>query len=546
MRRGRFINRRTMLHHSTVAILSASWASRGLIAAQREQSPEGCVIGEPTAKKVGSLILGDGGNAVDAIVAAALAAAVAAPHQTGIGGYGAAGIFAVEGGKRIVALDANTVAPAAMRADSFQPDARGQVPGRVNEFGWLATGVPGILAGLQLVLNSFGTRSFCELVQPAIAITREGFPWPASLAATIRGAAKQFESDLGSRKLYFRDGQPLAAGEKFRNPELAEMLESLAKANSVEAFYRGDVAQCIAAEFQKHNGLVTVSDLAAYQARLVEPLSLQWHEQTIHTAPLTAGGLTVLQALATLQAMNWDMLTPGLPRTQARIEALRLAWRDRLTLLGDPQSASVPQTKLLSAEYARESASRIATAVRDGKHLSHSILRRDHSGTIHLSAADKYGNLAALTLTHGNSFGARVTVDGLGLTLGHGLSRFDPHPEHPNAPGPNKRPLHNMVPTIVTRGGHPVLAAGGRGGRKIPNAMFELLTEFVVRGQRFETAIAAPRCHTEGDDTLEFEKSWPESETSELAKLGYRVKPGGSATLSAVVREAGVWRPAMR
>ncbi|TXT21331.1 MAG: Gamma-glutamyltransferase, partial [Planctomycetota bacterium] len=458
MRRDPLINRRAMLHRSTSAALAACCVSRGLVAADREQGTHGFVIGEPTAEKVGARVLADGGNAVDAIVAAALAAAVAAPHQTGIGGYGAAGMFAIDGGRRIVALDANSAAPAAMQAEAFKPDASGQVPGRINEFGWLATGVPGILAGLQQVLSCFGTRSFCELVQPAIVLARDGFPWPASLVNTIRSAAKQFESDPGSRKLFFRDGRPLAAGEKFQNPELAEMLGALAKANSVEPFYRGDVAQCIAAEFQKHDGLVTTCDLAAYRARLVEPLCLSWGEHTIHTAPLTSGGLTVLQALATLRAMSWEKLPEGLSRTQARIEALRLAWRDRLTLLGDPNCSAVPQAKLFSEDYARECAAKITATVKQGKLLSHAVTRREHSGTISLSAADRYGNFAALTLTHGNSFGARVTVDGLGLTLGHGMSRFDPRPDHPNAPGPGKRPLHNMAPTIVTRGGQPVLA----------------------------------------------------------------------------------------
>ena len=336
-----------------------------------------------------------------------------------------------------------------------------------------------------------------------------------------------------------------------RAETLADIYKTLSPRPLIEpedfaAFYRGEIAQCLAADFQKHDGLVTASDLAAYRARLVEPLSLPWGEHTIHTAPLTAGGLTVLQALATLQAMRWDKLPAGLPRTQSRIEALRLAWRDRLTLLGDPNCAIVPQTKLLSADYARECAARIKSAVNEGQRLSHTVTRREHSGTIHLSAADRFGNFAALTLTHGNSFGARVTVAGLGLTLGHGMSRFDPHPDHPNAPGPGKRPLHNMVPTIVTRGGQAILAAGGRGGRKIPNAMFELLTEFVVRGQSLDVAIAAPRCHTEGDDTVEFEKSWPASESSELAKLGYNLKTGSSATLSAVACESGNLRQAMR
>ena len=141
--------------------------------------------------------------------------------------------------------------------------------------------------------------------------------------------------------------------------------------------------------------------------------------------------------------------------------------------------------------------------------------------------------LAVITLTHGNSFGARVTVDGLGLTLGHGMSRFDPHPGHPNCPGPGKRPLHNMVPTLLLRDGRPVLAIGGRGGRKIPNALFEVLTRHVGLGESLEAALAAPRPHTEGNLNLELEAKWPVAEAEALAKLGYKVKTAGSATLSA-------------
>ena len=168
------------------------------------------------------------------------------------------------------------------------------------------------------------------------------------------------------------------------------------------------------------------------------------------------------------------------------------------------------------------------------------------NGTVNLSAMDRHGNMAALTLTHGEAFGARVTVEGLGLTLGHGMSRFDPHAGHPNAPGPGKRPLHNMVPTVVTRGGKAVLAAGGAGGRKIPNAMFEVLTQFVVRGVSAPDAIAAPRMHTEGDASVTFEQSWPPGEVAQLRKVGYDLKTAKSALISAVSIENGVLRAAMR
>ena len=529
----RALSRRHALRLTTAAALGTAAFPFILRSAPAPASPPGHVIGEPTADKVGQQILASGGNAIDAIVAAALASAVAAPNQTGIGGYGMSATIALAGGRQIVSIDGNSTAPAALRPDAFPPGPDGKVPGRVNESGWLAAGVPGVLAGLHLALEKFGTRPFSELLQPAIAIARNGFPWPKGLADVI-AQQKLFATDPGSRKLFFPDGQPLAPGALFKNPELAELLTTLAKANSIEPFYRGDLAQRIAEGFQKNGGLVTAQDLAAHRARVVEPLTFTWGAHTIHTAPLTAGGLTVLQILRAMHALNWDKLPAGLARTHARLEAARLAWRDRLTLLGDPDFGKIPVARLLSADYARESADQITAAIKAGKPLAHAVTPRPQNGTISLSAADQLGNFVALTLTHGEAFGARVTVEGLGLTLGHGMSRFDPNPAHPNAPGPGKRPLHNMVPTIVTRDGTPVLAIGGRGGRKIPNALLDVLTHYVVLGQPLASAMAAPRFHTDGTTAVSFEKSWPAEETDALAKLGYKVNSGTSANLSAV------------
>jgi gamma-glutamyltranspeptidase/glutathione hydrolase len=250
--------------------------------------------------------------------------------------------------------------------------------------------------------------------------------------------------------------------------------------------------------------------------------------------------------LRAMQAMNWDKLPDGVNRTQAKIEAMRLAWRDRLTKLGDPEFAPVPIEQLLSADCARESADQILAAVNAGKFLTHKVAPNGQSGTIHLSAADRDGNFVALTLTHGESFGSCVTVEGLGLTLGAGMSRFDPHPDHPNGPAPHKRPLHNMVPTIVTRGSQAVLAIGGAGGRRIPNALVEVLTQFVVLGKPLAASIAAPRLHTEGNAELSFEKSWPAAETGEFRRLGYTVTTGGTASMSAAARENGLLLQARR
>ena len=498
----------------------------------------GQVVGDSEAAHVGGNVLRNGGNAVDAIVAGSFAAAVTALAHTGIGGYGGTATIAIEGGRKVISLDFNSSAPSAMREDTFQLDKKGNVVGRVNEFGWLAAGVPGILAGLALTLKTGGTWSLRDVLQPAIALTRDGFALSSSLATAIKTSAAQFSKDPGSRKLYFDGDSPRAAGTTLRNSEWADMLTTLANSNSVDPFYRGEYANQIASQFQKHGGLVTSADMAAYEANITVPLTLDCNGMTIHTAPLTAGGLSVLQAIRTLQAMHFETLSNDL-RSIALVEALRWSWRDRLQLLGDPKQVDVPIATLLSEEYARETALQVTRAIETKRPIEHRVKSNAQSGTIHLSSADRHGNFASLTLTHGGAFGAKVTVDGLGLTLGHGVSRFDITPGHPNAPGPGKRPLHNMVPSIVTRDGQAILAVGGRGGRKIPNAIYAFLTEFVLLKQSLAKSMAAPRMHTEGNLSLELEQSWPEEDRTRLDVFGYQTKTAGSATLSAIAKEGG-------
>lgn len=533
--------RRRFVAKSGACLAIAMIPTTSMQADCRATSDVGCVVGEPAVEDVGAEILVQGGNAVDALVATALAGAVTQPHQTGIGGYASHAIFAMDGGRRIAAMDANSTAPAALTSDIFKPDSKGRVDGNKNMHGWLAAGVPGVIAGLKLALDQFGTMSFSEVLQPAIKLARDGFPVSAGLAGIFAKAATGFQKDPGSAKLYLPGGQPPVAGAVWKNPALAEMLIAMARANSIEPFYRGDIAQNIADAFAKNGGLVTAKDMAAYQARMVEPLKVSWGEHTIYTAPLTSGGLSVLQMLSILKAMGWDEIPDGRRRIHARVEAMRLAWRDRLTLLGDPEFAQVPQAKLLSDVYAAECAEKIIAAVKAGRLLDPDFTTSTQDGTLNFSACDRHGNLAALTLTHGSSFGAQVTVEGLGLTLGHGMSRFDPRPDHPNAPGPGKRPLNNIVPVIITKGSLPVVAIGGRGGRKIPNAMFEFLTQYVVRKRPFADALRAPRLHTEGAKLVMFQKGWPKASTDSLAKIGYTLRPGSSATLSGVAAEDGRW-----
>jgi gamma-glutamyltranspeptidase/glutathione hydrolase len=509
--------------------------------ARGDDPPKGLVVGQIEGAEAGNAMLAAGGNAVDAVVTAALAAGVAALQSTGIAGYGGHLVVGKPDGT-VSAIDFNGTAPAAAKHDMFPVDEKGVVKDRINAHGWLASGVPGVLAGLQLALDKFGTRKFPEVVKPAVKLARDGFVLRPQIANVIKTAAGRLAKDPGSAKLYLPGGQPPAAGSTFRNPDLAAMLEMLAANGRVDAFYTGDIAEKIAAAFKANGGILTAADLAAFKAEEVKPLALEWRGFTMHTPLPTAGGLTVLQALATLKALAWETMDPKDPATtQARVEALRVAWFDRLESLGDmkysPRPVEVEYRQLVEPAYATVTADMVRAAIKAGKPIRATTDGRPSGGTIHLNAVDAAGTCVALTFTHGEAFGASVTVEGLGLTLGHGVSRFDPRPGRANSIAPGKRPLHNMCPTVVTKGGKPLIALGATGGRRIPNTLFDVLSYRVGESRPLADAVKAPRLHTEGDLNLTLEASWPAAVPEYFKKIGYAVKPGGGASLSAIERD---------
>lgn len=534
----RTIHRRDVLKCTAIAALGL--AREPGLAARETAARRGVVIGHPEGAKAGTDVLAAGGNAVDAAVSAALVAGVVGVHLCGIGGYGGHMVIATADGKKVTAIDFNSTAPAAARDDMYPLTAKGEVIGGINNHGWLAAGVPGTLAGLQLAIDRFGTKPFSTLVKPAIQHAREGFPVTKGLAGVLRTARARLQKDPGSARLFFVNGEPLSAGGTYRNPDLAAMLQALADENNVASFYRGPIAMKIAAGFATNGGLVTAADLAAYTAREVEPLRLEWNGCTICTAPLTAGGHSVLEALAILRALHWpNEKGDSAQSTHLRLEALRLVWQDRLRSLGDPEKANVPWRELLASKHIEQLAQRVKEAVGSKRPASGSHDGRRADGTIHISAADASGMMVALTLTHGGSLGAQVTVAGLGLILGHGMSRFEPRPGHPNSPGPGKRPLHNMCPTIVLREGKPVLAVGGTGGRKIPNAVFDVLAQYVGCGATIDTAVKAGRMNTEGNLEVTLDPRMPAADADYLQSIGYTVKRGPAATIQAVGLAAG-------
>ncbi len=491
------LSRREMLAKTAQFALGAAFGTSCASASRLKSPVKGVLVGNSDGAQAAQTIFAAGGNAVDAAIAAAFVVGVSSPDECGIGGFGGS-IMIARGGK-IHCIDFNSTAPAAARPDMYPLDEKGAVKGKINFRGWLAPGVPGTLAGLQMALDRFGTKSLGEVLQPAIA-----------LAGTM------------------------APNSHFSYHALQETLFTLAKRNSVESFYRGDIAAEIADAFAKHGGMVTAKDLAAYQAREVIPYELDWNGVTLYTAPLCSGGLTTLEALSILKALKWEKMPSSLQSAQARLESLRLAWRDRAEYFGDPDFESVPIRRLLSPEYGKELAAQVKSAVNAQRPVPINAPRIQQTGTANLSAGDEQGNLAAVTLSHGNSYGAQVTVQSLGLVLGQGMARFDPEPGHPNSIAPGKRPLHNMCPTLVVRDGRPVVAIGAAGGLKIPNAIYDFVSRYVGQRKSFADAVDAPRLNSIGGLDLRVEKDCPENELNYFKGMGYKVTQTPGASVSAV------------
>ena len=216
------------------------------------------------------------------------------------------------------------------------------------------------------------------------------------------------------------------------------MLERLGDEGSAESFYRGDIAEQIAAAFEANGGIVTTEDLAAYRALEHRPIRVEYGDHVVLGPPPPCPSATPLEALAICRELGWETLAPGVARTHARVEATRLAWRDRFNHIADPEGKAATTERLLSAEYAAELAGEVREAVAAQKAIETGIGAGEAPGTLHFSAVDREGGMVSMTLTHGASFGACVTVPGLGLTLGHGMTRFDAGT--PNSMGPRKRP----------------------------------------------------------------------------------------------------------
>ncbi|MEW6356450.1 MAG: gamma-glutamyltransferase [Planctomycetota bacterium] len=470
----------------------------------------------PLSTDVGLNILRNGGNAFDAAVAATLAQFVVNPADCGLGGMGGAMLVHDASSCRTQAIDFSGCAPSAAAEDMFALEPatlRSTVISRelgVNvendemTRGHKAIAVPGALAGLGVLHEKFGSRSWAELVAPAIKLACDGFPVSASLANGVAGLAHSARDFPVTIEMFMPQGLPPRPGATIRLPGLAKTLQRIAE-EGWTVFYKGDLAGRIAEYVRSNGGILAAKDIENYEARIVEPYTIQYRDVQISTPPLPSGGASALQMLNILSGFNltqWDRESPELIHLLA--ETFKAVWKVRLEQFGDPDFVDVDIEHLLSSEHAALLREQIRADL--PAEAPKQVSKGPAACTAHVCVMDNRRNAVSLTTSHGMAYGSLVTIPGLSIVMNHGMCQLDPRPGRPNSIASGKRPLNNMNPMMVHKEGKPLLIAGAIGGRYIPGAVAQLLVNLLDFGMSPGLALDVPRCHCEDAEPLLLEQ----------------------------------------
>lgn len=500
-------------------------------------SSVGAIAAQPQeAARVGARILAEGGNAFDAAAASALASCLLQPQSTGITGYVMAAVVRDGRTGEIWSLDANSTAPAAAREDMYEilpasGDPRDlnsreygcSVRHSANVFGPLAVGVPGMGAGIGTLWERWGRLEWPQIVAPTQQLLAEG-PQFGAVAGAVGSLEEVVRRYPATARQLLVDGRLPEPEDIMRRPGLDATLARIAEAGWRD-IYGGALAREIAAAAQEAGGILTVEDLAAYEPRVTPTLHTTYRDSTVHAPILPNGTLTCLQILNMLEC--FDPVDDADPMYWHRLaEVLKLAWRDRLEYVTDPDFAEVPVARLLSKDYAAGLVERIRQFPRWVDDLPARFPPGAMHGTLHLSAADAEGNLVSATITQGMAFGACFVAGDTGLILSHGMCRFDPRPGRMNSVAPGKRPLNNAG-TMLIETPERFIATGLPGGRKIVSVMARAAQRFIDAGASPLEAAEAPRMHVEAAEPVQVTASLDEGIVAELRALGHDIEVVG-------------------
>ena len=499
---------------------------------------------------VASQILSAGGNAVDAAVAVGFALAVTAPEAGNIGGGGFMLLW-MDGEAQFI--DYREKAPLAAHRDMYL-DENGEVISGSSTSGHLAVGVPGTVAGMWAAHQRHGTLPWAELVLPAVHLAHDGFVVAEHLADRGAKALLKFGDDT-NYKGYFSG---LKTGTLFKQPELADTLQRIADLG-VDGFYLGETADLIVAEMARDGGLITLEDLARYEAVWREPLRGKWREYDVLSAPPpSSGGFAVLQLLRIKDFLAHEFEgvrhnSPQYIHLVAEIE--KRVFADRAEYLGDPDYVDVPMDRLTSDAYLRVRAQEVNPD--SISTLESAVPGLESMDTTHYSIVDGHGNAVANTYTLNLHFGSGVVVEGAGFVLNDEMDDFSVKPGVPNVYGvvgntaneiqPGKRMLSSMSPTILLRDGEVALVIGTPGGSTIFTSVFQTIVNILDFGMTPLEAVAATRFHHQllPPDLITYSPDFPLSDEtiSQLSDRGYRAEPHffKFGDVQVIVRDGDTW-----
>ena len=497
------------------------------------------------ASDIGAAALADGGNAVDAAIATAFALAVTHPTAGNLGGGGFMVVRAPDGA--VTSFDYREKAPG-KATPAMYVGADGKIDRSLTNAGYLAPGVPGTVRGLALAHKKFGKLPWKRLVDPAAALARDGFVMHPSLARSLNS---QLSGEMGrfptSVAAYGKPGGgEWKGGDRIVLADLGKVLQAIADGGP-DVFYKGWIAEALAADMAANGGLITTDDLAKYEAKERVPVRGTFNGyEIISMPPPSSGGIALIEMLNILEAKGIQKLQPNsIEAKHLQIEAMRRAFLDRARFLGDPDFTTVPVERLTSKAHAREVASsinpaRASSSVELGKDIVTTTSDQESMETTHFSVLDRNGMAVSQTYTLEGGYGSRVVAKGLGFLLNNEMGDFNKKPGETNTTGdigtpaniiaPGKRMLSSMTPTIVTRNGRVVLVTGTPGGRTIINSVMGIVLNVTAFGMTGREAVDARRMHHQWlPDRVTLESNHlNEQELAALKALGHDARQNGT------------------
>ncbi|MFJ3001112.1 gamma-glutamyltransferase [Serratia liquefaciens] len=504
------------------------------------------VTSQHLASQVGVDILKLGGNAIDAAVAVGYAQAVVNPCCGNIGGGGFMTVHLADGTDTFINF--RETAPAAANANMYL-DAEGNVKKGASLYGYLAAGVPGTVLGMETARVKYGKLSREQVMAPAIKLAREGFILTRADTDILDTTVARFKQDPESAKIFLRaDGTPLQPGDRLVQSDLANTLTAIAK-EGPDAFYKGKIPQAVEAAAKQGGGILTAADFANYKVTEAPPITCSYRGYKFVSAPPpSSGGVTLCEILNVVE--GYDLKSMGFNSAAAihtMTEAMRHAYMDRNTYLGDPEFIKNPIDRLVSKSYAEEIRKKIvADKATPSENVQPGMEPHEKPETTHYSIVDHDGNAVSTTYTVNGRFGAVVIAPGTGFFLNDEMDDFTVKVGEKNLYGlvqgtansiaPGKRPLSSMSPTLVTKDNKIFMVLGSPGGSRIITITLQTALNVIDHGMAPQEAVDAPRIHHQWlPDEVYYEQRGVSADTLKiLAGMGYKMveqTPWGAAEL---------------